>query len=51
MADDVPNLARAEDAPPEPGGDPDPSLREVVEGTLVWSSMDLPGMDPPDDRE
>ena len=51
MADDAQVLARTEDVPPEPKGGTDPPHSDEIEGTLVWSSMDLPGMDPADDLE
>jgi len=51
VTDDQQNLSRPEDVPPEPDGTPEPSPSEGLEGALVWSSMDLPGMDPADEHE
>jgi hypothetical protein len=51
VPDDAQVLPRAEDVAPEPKGGAEPSHGNELEGTLVWSSMDLPGMDSADDHE
>jgi hypothetical protein len=51
MGDEVPEFTSTHEAPSDAAPEVSSTPGEEIDGVLVWSSMDLPGMEPAEDNE